>query len=122
MIARPTQAELNEAVRMHYRTIREYGSKTGKSLYSAGWILDIARCLYTLETGGVIGKTQAGEWALEQGCAGDEETMRRVLCVRREPLCYRDEPNVQEWLSGLAPGVQRYADVLERKLREKGIE
>lgn len=116
LIKKPSRDELHAAVREHYRSIREHGSKTGQSLYSAGWILDIARCLYTLRTGGIIGKTQAGEWALENGMAGDEDVMRRVLAIRRAPLEHKADPAVLEWLGALGPKVQEYADVLERKL------
>lgn len=116
LVKRPDAAELRAAVSAHYQSIREHGSKTGQSLYSAGWILDIARCLYTLRTGGVIGKTQAGEWAIANGCAGDQDVMRRVLEIRRSPLTHRDDPSVLEWLGALGPKVQEYAAVLQREL------
>lgn len=116
-ICRPSRQELHEAVHTHYQTIREHGSETGQSLYSAGWILDIARCLYTLQTGSILGKTQAGEWALENGCPGDEDVMRRVLEIRRQPLRAREDPQTMTWLGTLGTKIQEYADLLEERLR-----
>lgn len=118
LVPEPTTAEIQRAIWAHYESIREHGSKTGKSLYSAGWILDIARCLYTLKTGGVIGKTNAGEWALENGCAGDEDVMRRVLTIRKDPGRYKDDPDVQIWLEQLGPSIQSYADLLASELKK----
>lgn len=115
-IRRPSGQELHEAVRTHCQTIREHGSETGQSLYSAGWILDIARCLYTLQTGSILGKTQAGEWALKNGCAGDEDVMRRVLKIRRHPLRAREDPQTMAWLGTLGTKIQEYADLLEERL------
>ncbi len=117
LIARPTQQEILDAIRFHLQAIREHGSKTGQSLYSAGWILDIARCLYTLETGKIIGKTQAGEWAIANGCAGDLDVMRRALEVRRNPLWATKDSETMKWLGGLGPKIQQYADVLEEKIK-----
>jgi len=59
-------------VERHYGAIRKHAVTTDESLYAAGRLLDIARCLYTLRTGKVIARTQAGRWALEQGLAPDE--------------------------------------------------
>ena len=36
--------------------------------------------------------------------------------IRQEPLAYRDRDDVKQWLKGLGPTVQRYADVLEKEL------
>lgn len=116
LITRPSKRELHDAIRTHYHSIREHGSKTCQSLYSAGWILDIARCLYTLQTGKIIGKTQAGEWALENDCAGDANTMRRVLEIRREPLKYKSDSTTLLWLGALGSKVQEYANILEQQL------
>lgn len=57
----PKKEEVISAIKGHYNAIGTYAVKTDQSLYSAGWMLDIARCLYTLETGKIIGKTSAGE-------------------------------------------------------------
>ena len=62
----PARDELAAAAERHYGAIRQHARQTNESLYSCGWLLDIARCVYTLRLGGVIGKTQAGEWALRE--------------------------------------------------------
>jgi hypothetical protein len=56
----PDREELVRAVRADYDTIRKYAVQTDASLYSCGWLLDIARCVYTLRHHDVIAKTQAG--------------------------------------------------------------
>lgn len=119
----PTRAELMEAVCRHYEGIRRYAVQTDERLYSCGWLLDIARCLYTLRYGDVIGKTQAGEWALRERLFPEEEPMKKALMIRRDPLSYRDRPEIRAWLRALGPTVQRYADVLEQaleKIRQEG--
>ena len=112
----PSMDELRAAVAGHLSTIRQFAGQTGPSLYSCGWLLDIARCLYTLRTGDILPKTAAGEWALKEGLCPVEDDLRRALAVRREPARYRDDPDTRAWLGGLNPSVQRYADVLEAEL------
>ena len=90
--------------------------QTDETLYSCGWLLDIARGIYTLRTGEVIAKTKAGEWALQQGICPVEKELERALQVRRSPLLYRDQPEVKRWLCTLGPAVQRFADVLEKEI------
>ena len=114
----PTMDELRTAVAGHAATIRQVAGQTGSSLYACGWLLDISRCLYTLRTGDVLPKTAAGEWALKEGLCPVENDLRRALTVRREPARYRDDPDTRAWLSGLAPSVRRFADVLEDALQQ----
>lgn len=45
-----------QAVIHHYDTIRNYALNTSGSVYACGWLLDIARGIYTLRTGSVIAK------------------------------------------------------------------
>ena len=113
----PNREELRRAVRAHYGAIRKYAARTDESLYSCGWLLDIARCVYTLRHGGVIAKTRAGEWALEERVFPDDGPLRRALEIRKSPLAYRDREDVKAWLRSLGPCVQRYADALEKELR-----
>lgn len=61
----PSFEDIKTNIQFHYDTIRKYASSTGRSIYSFGWLLDIARCIYTLRTGKIISKTAAGEWALQ---------------------------------------------------------
>ena len=112
----PSSAELREAVRQHYVSIRRYAVQTDESLYSCGWLLDIARCIYTLRHGDVIAKTRAGFWALSEHLFAEEEPLRQTLEIRQNPLACRDREDVKQWLKRLGPVVQRYADVLEREL------
>lgn len=112
----PDRNELNAAVRKHYEGIRSCAVATDESLYSCGWLLDLARCLYTLRYHDVIEKTQAGAWALENHVFPEEEALRQTLMIRKDPMRYRDRPEIREWLKSLGPTVQRYADVLEREL------
>lgn len=112
----PRKEEILEAVIKHYDTIRRFGSKTDKSLYSAGWLLDIARCIYTLRTGKIISKTKAGKWALDNNLIEDIEIMEKVINIRKEPNKYKDHKDVIKWLEGLGPYIQKFADVLEKEI------
>lgn len=115
-LAMPTMDELRAAVARHLATIRQVAGQAGPSLYACGWLLDIARCLYTLRTGDILPKTAAGEWALREGLCPVADDLRRALTVRREPERYRGDPDTLAWLGGLGPAVQRFADVLEAAL------
>lgn len=118
-LAMPGTDELRAAVAYHLATIRQVAGQTGPSLYSCGWLLDIARCLYTLRTGDILPKTAAGEWALRERLCPVESDLRRALEVRREPARYREDPDTRAWLSSLGPAVQRFADVLETALAKE---
>lgn len=115
-ITYPSLKDQKVAVINHYQTIRKYAIHTGRNLYSAGWLLDIARCLYTLRTGKIITKTAAGEWALDQKIVPDREVLQRVVEIRKNPMRYKDDPLTLEWLESLGPNVQKFADVLEAEL------
>ena len=113
----PAYSELAAAVQFHYNTIRKYAIQTNESLYSCGWLLDIARCIFTLRTGTVIAKTQAGAWALENHLCPDEAALRKTLQIRRNPLPYKNAPETKHWLASLGPTVQAFTDVLEKELQ-----
>jgi hypothetical protein len=112
----PSDTDMRKAVQFTYEAIRKRAVQTDESLYSCGWLLDIARCIYSLRTGSVIAKTKAGEWALEQQLCPVPETLKKALLVRKEPLKYKDEPEFKVWARSLGNDVQRFADVLEREL------
>ncbi|MBR1751699.1 MAG: DUF4111 domain-containing protein [Ruminococcus sp.] len=112
----PSREELVAAVRQHYQTIRKYAIQTIESIYSCGWLLDIARCIYTLRYNDIISKTHAGEWALNEHIFPVDDALRKALEIRRQPLEYKERDDINAWLSGLGETVQRYADVLEREL------
>lgn len=112
----PAFHELYAGVKRHYETIRKYAKCTGGSFYSFGWMLDTARCIYTLRTGKIIAKTAAAEWALENDLCPDPDVLRSALKVRRSPLEYRDGKQTFDYAETLAEPIQRFADVLEKEL------
>jgi hypothetical protein len=114
----PSYSEITEAVRNHYQSVRQYAVKTKRNLYSAGWMLDIARCLYTLSERKIISKTNAGYWAIEHNLVPNVEVMKKAIKIRENPLEYKDNSEVQDWLETLGPMIQEFADVLEGKLNE----
>ncbi len=116
LFAQPSAMELREAVRQHYETVRRFAVRTDERLYSCGWLLDIARCIYTLRHNDVTAKTQAGIWALSEHVFENEEPLREALRIRQNPMACKDRDDVRQWLKGLGPVVQQYADVLEREL------
>ncbi len=114
----PTFSELSADVRYHYETIRKYGGKADRSLYSFGWMLDIARCLYTLRTGKIIAKTEAAVWTLENELCPNPDVLRYALQVRREPLKHKSNEQTLDYAETLGGPIQRFADVLEEELRK----
>ena len=116
----PDREELVKAVRAHCETIRKYAVQTDETLYSCGWLLDIARCIYTLRYNDVIAKTQAGTWALEEHLFTDEDDLKRTVEIRGNPLGFKGSEETNRWLKGLGPTVQRCADVLKRELESAG--
>lgn len=112
----PSYKELYAGIIEHYHTIRTYAKTTDTRLYSCGWLLDIARCIYTLRNNDIISKTRAGTWALKQDLCPDKGQMVRTLHIRSNPMHYKDEPEVKLWLTTLGPCIQRFADVLENEI------
>ena len=117
ILSEPERDVLISAVRTHYETIRKYAVKTDESLYSCGWLLDNARCIYTLRFNDVISKTHAGLWALKEHLFSDETPLRKTLEIRQNPLAFKDREDIKLWLKSLGPVVQQYADVLEHELQ-----
>lgn len=115
-IPEATAMQLREAVTHHLATIRAHAQVTGDGLYSAGWMLDIARCLYTLRTGGVSAKTAAGRWALQQNLCPDPDWLRRAVALREDPAQWHQQGYDRRWLAQLGPYIQRFADVLDGEL------
>lgn len=114
----PGRETLIEAIRVHYETIRKYAQQTDERLYSCGWLLDICRCIYTLRYNDVVSKTQAGIWALQEHIFSDEDPLKKTIEVRKEPMAYKNREDIRQWLRGLGPVIQQYADILERELCE----
>ena len=115
-MAHPTYSDLKTDVRHHYEGIRQYAQKTGRDLYSYGWLLDISRCIYTLRTGKIIAKTAAGEWALQEKICPCVDALTKALAVRKEPMKYRNDVPSLDYAETLGETIQRYADVLEIEL------
>lgn len=113
LISPPDRAEIVQAIQRHYEAIRTYGEA------DAGWLLDTARCLYTLKTNQIIAKTKAGEWALEHHLCPNPETMEQALQIRKNPKELLNNASVKKWLNGLKPEIQRFADVLEDALHSE---
>jgi len=117
VLVTPGYDALRRDVQRHYEIVRKYAVTTDGSLYACGWLLDIARCLYTLRTGQVIAKTAAGEWALKETLCNVPEAMEKALAVRKNPLAHKGTPQYKAWAVRLGPVVQKFADVLERELK-----
>lgn len=105
-----TPEEIHQGVEEHLHIIRMHGHG-GASLYTYGWLLDTARCLYTLRTGEIIAKTIAGEWALREGLCPDPWAMELALAARRDPA-HAD----LEAAKTLGDAIQRFACVLADEL------
>ena len=112
----PTYNQLKADVCRHYETIRQYAQKTGRDLYSYGWLLDICRCIYTLRTGKIIAKTAAGEWALREEICPCADVLARAVEVRKEPNKFKADARTFDYAETLGNCIQAYADVLEREL------
>ena len=113
----PAFHDLYVDVNRHYETIRKHAQSTGRNYYSFGWLLDIARCIYTLRTGKIISKTKAAEWALKNNLCPDVHALTAALNVRRNPLKYQDDKETFDYAETLSKSVQRFADVLEKELK-----
>lgn len=119
-LSAPDVSDLYADIKHHYETIRKYVQKTEPSLYSFGWMLDIARCLYTLRTGKIIAKTAAAEWALENNLCPVPDVLKTALQVRKAPLEYKNHKQTLDYAESLADPIQGFADILEDEL--KGLE
>lgn len=97
----PSYEQMREDIRLHVQAARKYGEEVG-------WLLDIARGIYTLRTGKIISKTKAGEWALEQSLCPDKDMLQKALQIRKKPFRYsKEDRSIDNRV------IQRFADVLE---------
>ena len=117
----PEFNELYTDIKHHLETIRTYAQKTGCSIYSFGWMLDIARCIYTLHTGKIIAKTDAGEWALENNFCPVPDALKTALKVRKAPLEFKKDELTLDYAGTLGYPIQKFADVLEKELQKKDV-
>ncbi|MFA5154592.1 MAG: aminoglycoside adenylyltransferase domain-containing protein [Clostridia bacterium] len=113
----PSYDELKNDVINHYETIRKYAKATSRSIHSYGWLLDISRCIYTIQTGKIISKTRAGEWALENSLCPVREALGKAVEVRMNPNKYITDKEILDYSEGLGEHIQKYADVLEETIK-----
>ena len=103
-MAYPTYAQMRSDIIDHVQAARTHG-------VVIGWLLDIARGIYTLRTGRIITKTAAGEWALENKLCPDADILHKTIQIRKEPQCFtKEEKTVDNAV------IQRFADVLDAEL------
>ena len=113
----PSYDELRNDVINHYETIRKYAKSTSRSIHSYGWLLYISRCIYTIQTGKIISKTRAGEWALEYNLCPVREPLEKAVKVRKDPYKYHSDQEILDYSEGLGEHIQKYADVLEEVIK-----
>jgi predicted nucleotidyltransferase len=106
----PTHTQFRAEIRRHYDTIRQHGT------HGWGWLLDIARGIYTLRTGKITAKTTAGEWALKNGLCPVPEALEKAVEVRKNPLEHKNREDYQEYAKYTGEAIQRFADVLEKEI------
>lgn len=116
-IESPSQNNLTDAVEFLYKTVRKHAQHTTKAITSVGWLFDIARSLYTLETNNIIAKTVSGEWAIENKLVPNIEIMQKAIEIRKEPLKAINDEETLNWCAELGPHIQEFADVLGRNLK-----
>lgn len=110
----PEYPEIATAVISHAVSIRQHG-KGARSLYAYGWLLDIARCMYTLVNGRLTTKTTAAQWALDEHLCPCPAELSMALTVRRQPELIRDE-SVLAYAEGLTEAIQSFLNLLEKAL------
>ena len=110
----PEYPEIATAVISHAVSIRQHG-KGARSLYAYGWLLDIARCMYTLVNGRLTTKTAAAQWALDEHLCPCPAELSMALTVRRQPELIKDE-QVLAYAEGLTEAIQSFLNLLEKAL------
>lgn len=116
----PGFSDLYADVKHHYGTIRKYAQKTERNIHAYGWLLDIARCLYTLHTGKIIAKTAAADWAKENNLCPVPDALKIAVKVRKAPLEYKDDKQILDYAETLGESIQCFANVLENELNQYG--
>ncbi len=103
-MTRPAYAQMRNDIVRHVQAARTHG-------VVIGWLLDIARGIYTLRTGKIIAKTTAGEWALREGLCTDIDILQKAAQIRKKPLHYsKEDKSIDNAV------IQRFSDVLEGAL------
>lgn len=118
----PSFEDIKANIQFHYETIRKYANSSGRSIYSFGWLLDIARGIYTLRTGKIISKTAAGEWALQNCLFPNTAALEIALAVRKNPQKFQEDTELQDLSEKLGNIIQQYANVLEKELKSSSFD
>ena len=118
-ISPPARDAVLSDISHHCETVREFGGKTGESLYTYGWLLDISRCFYTLRTGEITSKTAAGFWALKNGLCPDKHALETALQVRRNPALFTENDAFRTYAGTLGDTITAYADALFKELKKE---
>ena len=101
----PSYIQMLDDIKNHVEAARKHG-------VVVGWLLDIARGIYTLRTGKIIAKTAAGEWALREGLCPDSNAMKKAV-RNRQNAHISPEKSMDNSV------IQRFADVLDNELALK---
>lgn len=113
-IENPTFDEVHQASEQFLQSVLAHG-RGERSLYAFGWLLDIARCMYTLINGEMTTKTAAAQWALDEQLCPCPEALSLALMLRRQPELSRDE-HVLDYAEGMTDIIQKYAMLLRQAL------
>ena len=110
----PEYAAIGADLAAHVQTVRQYGAGS-RSIYAYGWLLDLARCMYTLVNGRLTTKTAAAQWALDEHLCPCPAELSMALTVRRQPELIQDE-SVLAYAEGLTEAIQSFVHLLEKAL------
>ena len=115
----PTISDLYSGVAQHLAAVLQHG-RGSRSIYAFGWLLDIARGLYTLRYDAITSKTAAGEWALSENLCPDSEALSTALAVRRNPALMQ-QPEIIARAEALTPAISAFAAVLQHELASRNV-
>ncbi len=110
----PDFGAIKAAVADHLAAIEAHG-RGGRSIYAYGWLLDVARCMYTLVNGRLTTKTDAAQWALDERLCPCPAELAMALTVRRQPELIQDA-SVLDYAETLTEAIQSYAELLQQAL------
>lgn len=108
----PDFQEILAATGEHLTSIETHGAGS-RSIYAYGWLLDAARCMYTLVNGRMTTKTEAAQWALDEHLTPCPAELSMALTVRRQPELIRDE-SVLAYAETLTDAIQTYAALVRK--------
>lgn len=114
-IEMPDFQEILSATEHHLSAIEQHGAGSRK-LYAYGWLLDIARCMYTMVNGRLTTKTAAAQWALDEHLCPCPAELSMALTVRRQPEFIHDA-SVLDYAEGLTDAIQTYTALARKALQ-----